>query len=116
MVNAGAVPHFVKLLRSPDHNVCEQVKGMISGIRSLYETLIICSAVGCWLILILGRFKFPLSNILFYRLFGRLLDTCYRWCINFQYFGPQAVWALGNIAGDGAIMRDHVINNGIIQV
>jgi len=27
----------------------------------------------------------------------------------------QAVWALGNIAGDGAIMRDHVINNGIIQ-
>ena len=29
VVNAGAVPHFVKLLRSPDHNVCEQVKGMI---------------------------------------------------------------------------------------
>ena len=28
----------------------------------------------------------------------------------------QAVWALGNIAGDGATMRDHVINNGIIQV
>ena len=26
VVNAGAVPHFVKLLRSPDHNVCEQVK------------------------------------------------------------------------------------------
>ena len=25
MVNAGAVPHFVKLLRSPDHNVCEHV-------------------------------------------------------------------------------------------
>ena len=25
MVNAGAVPFFVKLLRSPDHNVCEQV-------------------------------------------------------------------------------------------
>ena len=32
------------------------------------------------------------------------------------YFDHQAVWALGNIAGDGAIMRDHVINNGIIQV
>ena len=30
VVNAGAVPHFVKLLRSPDHNVCEQVKSMIS--------------------------------------------------------------------------------------
>ena len=26
----------------------------------------------------------------------------------------QAVWALGNIAGDGPIMRDHVINNGVI--
>merc|ERR1712037_905243 len=24
VVNAGAVPFFVKLLRSPDHNVCEQ--------------------------------------------------------------------------------------------
>merc|ERR1711981_1190149 len=27
----------------------------------------------------------------------------------------QAVWALGNIAGDGPIMRDFVINNGVIQ-
>ena len=26
VVNAGAVPFFVKLLRSPDHNVCEQVR------------------------------------------------------------------------------------------
>ena len=25
VVNSGAVPHFVKLLRSPDQNVCEQV-------------------------------------------------------------------------------------------
>ena len=50
VVNAGAVPFFVKLLRSPDNNVCE-----------------------------------------------------------------QAVWALGNIAGDGPILRDHVINNGVIQ-
>merc|ERR1712123_88691 len=24
VVNSGAVPHFVKLLRSPDQNVCEQ--------------------------------------------------------------------------------------------
>ena len=39
VVNAGAVPHFVKLLRSPDHNVCEQVKGMISGIIALNEAL-----------------------------------------------------------------------------
>ena len=28
VVNAGAVPFFVKLLRSPDHNVCEQVLAM----------------------------------------------------------------------------------------
>ena len=28
VVNAGAVPFFVKLLRSPDHNVCEQVSEM----------------------------------------------------------------------------------------
>merc|ERR1712096_399200 len=27
----------------------------------------------------------------------------------------QAVWALGNIAGDGPNMRDFVINNGVIQ-
>ena len=27
----------------------------------------------------------------------------------------QAVWALGDIAGDGPIMSDHVINNGVIQ-
>ena len=27
----------------------------------------------------------------------------------------QAVWALGNIAGDGPQMRDFVINNGVIQ-
>ena len=50
MVNSGAVPHFIKLLRSPDSNVQE-----------------------------------------------------------------QAVWALGNIAGDGPHMRDFVINNGVIQ-
>ena len=28
---------------------------------------------------------------------------------------PQAVWALGNIAGDGAPLRDHVINNGVVK-
>merc|ERR1712098_285475 len=50
VVNSGAVPHFIKLLRSPDTNVQE-----------------------------------------------------------------QAVWALGNIAGDGPHMRDFVINNGVIQ-
>jgi importin subunit alpha-2 len=27
----------------------------------------------------------------------------------------QAVWALGNIAGDGAPLRDYVINNGIVK-
>ena len=27
----------------------------------------------------------------------------------------QAVWALGNIAGDGAPLRDHVINNGVVK-
>ena len=26
----------------------------------------------------------------------------------------QAVWALGNIAGDGPTMRDYVINNGVV--
>ena len=26
----------------------------------------------------------------------------------------QAVWALGNIAGDGPTMRDFVINNGVV--
>ena len=52
-----------------------------------------------------------------FRLFGRLiLAIIFGGASNFQNFGPQAVWALGNIAGDGAIMRDHVINNGIIQV
>ena len=35
VVNAGAVPHFVKLLRSPDHYVCEQVKSMISSPKIL---------------------------------------------------------------------------------
>ena len=35
VVNAGAVSHFVKLLRSPDHNVCEQVKSMISSPKIL---------------------------------------------------------------------------------
>ena len=35
VVNASAVPHFVKLLRSPDHNVCEQVKSMISSPKIL---------------------------------------------------------------------------------
>ena len=35
VVNAGAVPHFVKLLQSPDHNVCEQVKSMISSPKIL---------------------------------------------------------------------------------
>ena len=35
VVNAGAVPHFVKLLRSPAHNVCEQVKSMISSPKIL---------------------------------------------------------------------------------
>jgi importin subunit alpha-2 len=27
----------------------------------------------------------------------------------------QAVWALGNIAGDGPELRDHVIEQGIIK-
>jgi len=27
----------------------------------------------------------------------------------------QAVWALGNIAGDGARMRDYVIDQGILK-
>lgn len=49
VVNAGAVPHFVALLSSPDRNVCE-----------------------------------------------------------------QAVWALGNIAGDGPVLRDFTVDNGII--
>ena len=35
VVKAGAVPHFVKLLRSPDHNVYEQVKSMISSPKIL---------------------------------------------------------------------------------
>ena len=35
VVNAGAVPHFVKLLQSPDYNVCEQVKSMISSPKIL---------------------------------------------------------------------------------
>ena len=35
VVNAGAVPHFVKLLQSPDHNVCDQVKSMISSPKIL---------------------------------------------------------------------------------
>ena len=37
VVNAGAVPFFVKLLRSPDHNVCEQVSEM-KGIDSLFTS------------------------------------------------------------------------------
>ena len=49
VVNEGAVPHFIKLLGSPDHNVQE-----------------------------------------------------------------QAVWALGNIAGDGPGLRDFVIFNGFV--
>lgn len=49
VVTAGAVPHFIALLSSPDQNVCE-----------------------------------------------------------------QAVWALGNIAGDGPLLRDHTIDQGII--
>merc|ERR1712168_1212828 len=49
VVNSGAVPNFIRLLRSPDQNVQE-----------------------------------------------------------------QAVWALGNIAGDGPTMRDFVINNGVV--
>jgi len=32
VVNAGAVPHFVKLLRSPDHNVCEQAVWALGNI------------------------------------------------------------------------------------
>ena len=50
MVESGAIPQFIKLLSSPNSNVCE-----------------------------------------------------------------QAVWALGNIAGDGAELREFVIRNGIIE-
>jgi len=50
VVDAGAVPHFVSLLKSGEENVCE-----------------------------------------------------------------QAVWALGNIAGDGPVLRDFVINNGVVS-
>lgn len=50
VVNAGAVPHFINLLSSGDHHVCE-----------------------------------------------------------------QAVWALGNIAGDGPELRDFVTQNGIVE-
>ena len=31
-----------------------------------------------------------------------------------QNVQEQAVWALGNIAGDGPTMRDYVINNGVV--
>ncbi|CAB4061038.1 KPNA2_7 [Lepeophtheirus salmonis] len=50
VLDAGAVPHFINLISSPDEQVCE-----------------------------------------------------------------QAVWGLGNIAGDGPVMRDFVVNNGILK-
>ena len=57
VVNAGAVPFFVKLLRSPDHNVCEQVSEM-KGIDSLFTS----------------RMSSPITNIIL-RLCGRLATS-----------------------------------------
>lgn len=34
--------------------------------------------------------------------------------VKIMYFQEQAVWALGNIAGDSPECRDHVLDSGIL--
>ena len=80
VVNAGAVPHFVALLSSPDRNVCEQAVWALGE----YHTTIVPFTIHGYKIL-LNR------------------------SVYFLYLSFS-----GNIAGDGPVLRDFTVDNGII--
>ena len=83
VVNAGAVPHFVALLSSPDRNVCEQA---VWALGEYHTTIVPFTIHG-----------YKLTKIL-------LNQSVYFLHLSFS----------GNIAGDGPVLRDFTVDNGII--
>ena len=84
VVNAGAVPHFVALLSSPDRNVCEQAVWALGK----YHT-----------------FSHPRKPSII------KLWLKYYWTSQFYFLHLSFS---GNIAGDGPVLRDFTVDNGII--
>ena len=87
VVNAGAVPHFVALLSSPDRNVCEQAVWALGKYHTFYHPRKPS-------IIILKQ-----KNLKYYR--------------TSQFYFLHLSFS-GNIAGDGPVLRDFTVDNGII--
>jgi len=93
VINAGVVPNIVELLkRDDDFNIQFEaawaLTNIASGSSEQTRYVVSCGAVSHFVRLLLSPSK----------------DVC-----------DQAVWALGNIAGDGAQCRDLVLEHGVLN-
>lgn len=91
VIQAGAVPIFIEMLSSDFEDVQEQVEKLHCSVNSLiYHT--------------------PQLHLLKHK------PAKYIFFNEFLYLTliPQAVWALGNIAGDSTECRDFVIDCNIL--